>query len=264
MEKDIDLTSQIQRLKHEEDLYESLIRQLLTNEKSSNARKKNTELQDLAALIVAMSYSDIAKPDEVKIIEVREEPDFIIQINGKTIGIELTKLHTGDAQKEGSHKDLLSKSAALFGNKYPEIKLLANIELSDDLIVAKEKSQQLHEEISEIVHTIFNGNQPSLPNYMLRVHTMPHSGVDFELMGAGWVLNLHTSLVNRAVRNKESKIQKYRDNTNAQEIWLVPFVSGASPESWYDEVVHDDELVESSFNHIYFLNVFKKEIIKFK
>lgn len=264
MENNVNLKSQIQRLKHEGGLYESLIRQLLINENSANARKKNIELQDLAALIVAMSYSNITNPDEVKILEIREEPDFIVQINDKTIGIELTKLHTGDAQRIGSYKELLSKSASLFEQKYPEIKLLANIELSDDLIVTKEKSKQLHEEICEIVYGVLKGNQPELPSYMLRVHTMPHTGIDFELMGADWVPNLYISTVNKAVQNKEAKIQKYRDNTNAQEIWLVPFVSGASPESWYNELVHDDELVESSFNYIYFLNVFKKEIIKFK
>ena len=203
--------------------------------------------------------------DKIQIKKKTEAPDFIIEYNGKEIGLEVERiLNPHEVQNIKSKQELFEKAAKEFESKFPSVKLLANFWLQDGFRFKGNQKNMLTKEIVNFIHELASGNNPPYPIYIENVDLMSHSGVSFNFNEGAYMLSdLPTANLLEAITKKEAKVENYKINSGLDSHWLL-LVSGIGSESFNIEDVELPQKIESQFEHIYLLEDFDAKVTKIK
>ncbi len=219
-----------------------------SNQSQFEKDKRILELSHLASFGIALWDSEIINTiDEIEVINLSLQPDFIIRFKDELIGIELAQIKNDRAKEIGSLNNILKNSAKVFRKKYPNISILANIEFAEKSDIFDHNKESTYNTISKILFHEYSS------------HTQM---VDFALSGAYWSGVLDSELVNRRIAAKESKIEDYKKGSKLDKIWLLLIVSGASPDSNYSYIPFDKIKGNGIFESIYLLDDFMKKSYK--
>ena len=188
---------------------EEIIRPFVTEDLT---KKQSVELCQTGKFISLLG-------NQIKIIERRESPnknDFKISFNGEYIGLEHEQIFNSENVKNIKSVDkLFSDSALLFSEKYPDIKILANIWLNTDrLDFKKGESLVLKLEIVEYVHChLMKDRFIKKPDFIDDIMIMNHSKVSFKYNPGGYyVNNIKPEELLRAINKKEKLLKQYQKN----------------------------------------------------
>jgi hypothetical protein len=230
----------------------SIINSFLTG---SLSEKEETEIRQVGNFIVVSG-------ENIRLLEKREAPDFIIEQNGKKIGLEVERIFNPDVvQNIKSKKELFDKAAIKFESTFPHVKLLANFWLDDSFTFHGSQKSSLIQEICNFIYEVSSGNAPTSPSYIKEFQIMEHSGVCFNFnAGAYFVKDLPNANLIKAIEKKEEKVAGYISNTGIDSQWLL-LVSGIGAESFRIDTTEMTNNIKSQFEHIYLLEDFLLEDI---
>lgn len=219
------------------------------------------------------------KKDEITVLREQESPDFIISINDRVIGLELTEIfqdsHTGNSKLKQNSSDGGSFTEELIYLIQPNIpfNFSIGITFNQNFPIGKSKKPVILKALAEICllkminlndyeHLNLENYYNSLPIeinniYISRIDAMDRS-IDSRPEG-GPVSRLTINHLNSILRSKESKLPLY---SKCNEYWLLiregNYYSGSFSE------IEIDLPIESHFNKIFLLRTRTIEIIELK
>ncbi|REH44978.1 hypothetical protein C7448_1101 [Tenacibaculum gallaicum] len=107
-------------------------------------------------------------------------PDFIIELKDKLIGLEHTQILTEDAQRYFRVKTLLDYAEQRFEQKYPNINVHATISVqNDEWKYSQRDKPKLAEQIADFVQWTRLEKDFELPEKITNIKTTRHSQVSF-------------------------------------------------------------------------------------
>lgn len=235
-----------------------------TVEKSSlnkkEQKKRILELCHLASFAIGLKNREAIKDvNEINLINLSVEPDFIISFNNQRLGLEVRRVVNVKVKQIGEKRAILSSAERIFKLKYPDIKVLVNISFKDSVDTKTISTEIIKNQIADFVYSQITDGQVEKPEFVNRARCVTHSHLTFNLFGAYWVGNLDEE-IKQGIRDKDEKIKNYKTKMNLEKVWLLLVVSGASPES---DLSHFDEttfVCDSSFDSVFLLNDFKKKV----
>jgi hypothetical protein len=194
-------------------------------------------------------------------------PDFIIKVGDKTIGLEHTRIIDSNKTKGFySISNLFDDAAKEYQKSYPERKICATFRLKNDsLNYEKRDKRNIIQTINTFVNEAINGNFQSQPEFIDEIVIMPNSVVSFSYLENNFRGKRLTLLeIKKAISNKETKLEKYyRLSHSINEFWLVLMVGSLNSASFVlDESI--DYTMESKFDRVYLMSDFSGEIIEVK
>jgi high-affinity Fe2+/Pb2+ permease len=259
------LKNQLGKLTSEKEMYNVLVGEQINRIKASSKNQKErdkriTELCHFASFVISLKYSQVIEHvNEITLSELSIEPDFIITYKGERIGLEIRRVLNDNAQMIGERKNILKLAAKLFESKYPNTKILSNIEFTDDFDERKNNIDSVKNLIADFIYC-YHTNQESLrPEFIKSFQCMAHNQVSFNLVGAYAVGTLDTEIV-KAIEDKNEKVKQYLLKSNLKKIWLLLVVSGASADSDFSYLNPSDINSDNSFDRVYLLRDLQKEI----
>lgn len=237
-----------------------------SSDSNKNKTKKILELCHFASFVIALENNEVIQSvSEVKIRQLHEEPDFIIDFKGEIIGVELQRIKNIRVEIEGRKNSLLNKAEIVFKSKYPDVTLLANIRFKNGFDYTKKEISHYKNQISDMVFEVYNNPDVILPDYLERVFIQKHTRVDFCTSGVYSVGNLNAEEIIQEIQEKDGKVDTYRQKTNIQKQMLLLVVSGATPDSDYSFIeLPQEKDFNTSFDFVFLLNDFKKEVFALK
>jgi len=205
---------------------------------------------------------------DIKIVDKPQppNPDFIIKLNDKFIGLEHTQILTENAQKYFKVKTLLEYAEQIFEQKYPNINVLATISIqNDELNYTQKDKPKLAEQIADYVQLTILNNDFELPCEITSIKTTKHSQVSFSYKEKNWQAGYLTrERLKAEIEKKESKILGYRKSEKVlSELWLVLLIGSLSSVS-YDLNKSENYQMESRFDRVYLMADFDAKIIRVK
>jgi hypothetical protein len=194
-------------------------------------------------------------------------PDFILKIGNKTIGLEHTRiLDVEKLQSFLSISNLFDDAAKEYQKNNPESEICATFRLKNDTLNFKKRdSKNIIQTINTFVNEAKNGNFQSQPDFIDEIVIMPNSVVSFSYLENNFRGKRLTLLeIKKAISNKETKLEKYyRLSHSINEFWLVLMVGSLNSASFVlDESI--DYTMESKFDRVYLMSDFSGEIIEVK
>ena len=223
--------------------------------------KRIKELHYIASFTSALKKTGI-NSEEIEILELRAEPDFVINYKNERIGVEVTSVINAQAKSIDDRKKLLKQAAVIFQEKYTGIKLVANIEFAKDFDEILNNTELVLNEIVDFVYGYrLNGDSRLKPKYIETILCFGHSNVSFDLSGAYGSSQLNSNNINDIIHHKNHKIDSYKVGSNLSKVWLLLVVMGNSPYSDYSHVDVKSINVNNNFDSVFLLNDFKKEVI---
>ncbi|SFB13814.1 hypothetical protein SAMN05660845_1822 [Flavobacterium swingsii] len=201
---------------------------------------------------------------EIKILEKPKppDPDFIIEYQSKTIGLEHTRIFTEDVINYNKVNSLIKYSEKLFANKFPDEKIFAQISIIDDKLDYKEtEKRNLANEIVTYIYNLAKGIDEIKPPFISKVKLTIHSQISFSYNEKNWQGPFLTQArLEREIRKKERKIKNYKSgNTNISEYWLVLFIGSLSSISYqFDE--NENYETNTEFDKVFLMTDFDAEI----
>lgn len=257
-------------------------------------RKKKRELINLGKFIVA-------KGDDVNILEVREEPDFVVKWQNQKIGLEIVEVIDEAArQKAQKNEWLINQIHKIFKENFPNTHLFFSLSFEFDITnITKKEKKHLQQEI-EFRHPefpdkskLFKLAHPGkytkeelsqkaiiIANKLYECYIQSHTNLNDDLVKL-WRFNLHyelyislsigysagspSDLIISNIRNKETLIEKYRLNSSTQKQYLLMVIEGSSGYSDYS-FIDVNMLVELDikFDKVFLFDFFKSEIFILK
>jgi hypothetical protein len=211
--------------------------------------------------------------------EKSECPDFIINLNGKKIGIELTELMEDvvspfSTAAKYALEDKIAKSAQQKYDLKSNKRIIAHLQIVENLNLPKHKIEMLGNQISEILikttkdspyilshhHEIID----DLPNGILGIYYdmttfMPES--HFSVWRGKWTGSFDINHLNIAISKKENNIKAYRRNVD--QIYLL-IIEGFSFSSYLGPFEFKGTTIDNSFDKIFLLQVMSRLLFNIK
>jgi len=223
---------------------------------SNEIRQKKKELIDLGKFISCFNK-------DINIINALcESPDFIISIDNKNIGIELTDLVIRDKekQKEGLLKKLFSQIENELKSELPDLKGIYRVNLIDRITFTQNNQQEIKSEIKKIIQgEIISGN------LVTEIRKTFHNDIHIYHSEASVVGSLDRTTLEEKIKKKEEKITNYSSD-NFKEIWLLLVIGGVQTSDDYSFIESSilNSLFKTNFQKIFLMNFFKSEIFPLK
>jgi hypothetical protein len=216
---------------------------------------------------------------ELPLGEKSECPDFIINLNGEKIGIELTELmedvaSTFSTPARYALEDKIAKSAQLKYDLISNKRIIAHLQIVENLKLPKHKIEVLGNQISEILlqttkdspyilshhHEIID----DLPNGILGIYYdmtpfMPES--HFSVWRGKWTGSFDINHLNKTITKKENNINAYRRNVD--QIYLL-IIEGFSFSSYLGPFEFKGTTIDNSFDKIFLLQVMSRQLYNIK
>ncbi|HWK07049.1 MAG TPA: hypothetical protein VNS58_25620 [Puia sp.] len=191
----------------------------------AEALKRKKEINDI------LHYIQFASDDDWKIIEMRESPDFIIEVKGERIGLELTGIYDqGVVAQVSKRGQVCARAEHDLREAHPEMTGLINVffdsEKSKDV-----PARGMALELTNYLAAVMTGGQPEKPAFLLNVDIKPQAALQIALAENYFVKNIDTGVLDDLIAQKESKIDKYKENTGLSQIWLLVIIDGVSEKS---------------------------------
>lgn len=187
--------------------------------------KRKREINDI------LNYIQFAGDDDWKIVKMSESPDFILEVNGEMIGLELTGLYDrGIVAQVSKRAQVCAKTEEALRSAYPEMTGLINVvfdaETSKDL-----PTKVIVPELIIYLEAKLKGENLKVPVFIRSVDIKPQAELQVALAENYTVKKIDTSVLDNLIAQKESKISTYRENANLSTIWLLVILDGASEKS---------------------------------
>jgi hypothetical protein len=251
------LKEMMQNVKSSSERVEKIIKPFMSDNLS---RKQGIELCQVGKFLSLLEVP-------TTIIERRESPDFIISNGGELIGLEHESiLDEKIASDYRSVSDLFNDAATLFSQKYPDVKLLANIYLSvDKLVFKKHERTGIIEKIVDYIFNYITDVDTIKPDFIDSLSVTKHSRVDFVYNpGAHYVDSLNEERLISAILKKEKKIADYKKKTGLQKQWLLLTIGTLGPDSFEygDAPFHVD--ITTDYDGIFLLEDFHNNLWRIK
>jgi len=219
------------------------------------------------------------KKGRISIINEQEAPDFIVSLEGREIGIELTEIfqdsHLGISKLKQASSDGSQFTEDLIALIQPHVPFTFSIGIhfNKDLPIKKSKKKKVLKELEVICVPAMANLQDheylelenyydSLPSEIEDIHIYRSDGMEESIDSrpeGGTVAPLTISHLKIALTSKESKLSSYRI---CDEQWLViregNYYSGSFSE------VEIDSPVESLFDKVFLFRTKAREIIEVK
>lgn len=194
-------------------------------------------------------------------------PDFILQVDNKVIGLEHTRIiDETKSQKFFSISNLFNEAAKEFASSYPDKHICATFRLkNDNLDFGQSEKKELIKSINHFVLDALNGNYQSQPDFIEEVRIMNNSVVSFSFLENNFSgSKLTVSELRKAISIKETKLQKYyRQSNEINNFWLVLMVGSLNSASFeFDD--NTNYRTESIFDKVFLMSDFSEEIIEIK
>lgn len=257
-------------------------------------RKKKRELINLGKFIVA-------KGDDVDILEVREEPDFVVKWQSQKVGIEIVEVIDEVARKKAQKNEwLINLIYKNFKKSFPNTDIFFSLSFEFDITnITKKEKKLLQQEIefrypefldkSKLFKLAHPGKYTKeelsqkailIANKLYRCYIESHTNLNDDLVKL-WRFNPHdelylslsigysvgspNDLIISNIRNKERLIEKYRTNSSTQKQYLLMVIEGSSGYSDYS-FIDINMLVELDikFDKVFLFDFFKSEIFILK
>lgn len=205
---------------------------------------------------------------DIRIIDKPQppNPDFIIELNDKFIGLEHTQILTKDAQRYFRVKTLLDYAKQTFEQKYPNTDVHATISVqNDEWNYSQNDKSKLAEQIADYVQWTRLEKDFELPEKITKIRTTSHSQVSFSYKEKNWQSEYLTrERLKTAIQKKESKILGYKTSEkDLAEFWLVLLVGSLSSVS-YELNESENYQMESRFDRVYLMADFDAKILRIK
>lgn len=213
-----------------------------------------------------------------------EEPDFLLALASKTIGVELTELYhelPADRVPMQAQEALRFRIAKAAQRRYAAKglpSLHVSVHLNPQYVPNKRDVERLSIEISDLVEkNVPDPGQSFTEEYdwenreyfpeeviQLSAWTVPGIGESFfSSPSASFVPTLEERDIERVLISKESKVQRYRENCD--ELWLLVSFDQGQLSTFFE---HDEEVFQrtyvSSFDRVFFLRHVKSSLHEIK
>ena len=211
--------------------------------------------------------------------EKSESPDFIIHIDGKRIGIEITelmeetKLSISSAAKY-SIEDKIAKSAQRQYDNISDKRLNVNLQIANNLNISKNRvdhlsrliSEILRDEIKDFPYAITHNLEinADLPEEILGIYYDVYPFLDeshFSVMRGKWTGSFNIIDLNRAIRKKECYTPLYKSKTDL--VYLL-ILEGLSFSSYLGPFEMIGTIVDNSFDKIFLLKILSRQLFEIK
>ncbi|NVO03879.1 MAG: hypothetical protein HXX09_14370 [Bacteroidetes bacterium] len=228
--------------------------------------KKIIELRHFESFTIALKNVGIINDiKEMEISEIRNGPDFVILLNNERIGVEITRVFNSAAESINIRKAILRETTKIFEDKYPGVNLLVNIGFTNNFDEKQNDTDSFKNELADFIHSYSLTNDSwSKPKYIESIFCIKHSKLSFDLSGAYSSSELSSTNINNSIHKKNLKINSYKINSNLSKVWLLLVVLGDSPYSDYSHVNIKLINPNNSFDSIFLLNDYKKEVVMVK
>lgn len=215
---------------------------------------------------------------EAQSIEQSEAPDFLVQIQSRLIGVEVTEVFLGAKQvglslraRESITDRIVARARTLYqarNSRFVHVNVLffdgvdvqgLNRERLADRLAALVESMPLK---SEHFHWRNDYQDPSLDAIaFVTALSVPEASMShWGVARAGWRTQLSTEQLRSAIDAKNEKVHAYR--AKADEVWLLLAVDGSRPSQFFDPdaapAVSD---LASMFDRTYWLNSLYDQVI---
>ena len=236
-----------------------------------NSKKRDIELHIFKKFIQRFDSSiSIIKGE----FDEQERPDFIIEHNGKTIGVELTQYFTSKAYKKPEKVLIndLNSAINLHWNKIVSKPSRVNISYHEPITLSKSEinitalnivqkiKQQLDDECkhsNEFIELEGSSLNPLIDEIRIRQFNGMNQTI-VSTPGAYQVERLDSSILQKILTKKTKKLIKYDEKVD--ENWLIIF-SSIMEFSDVDIAGFTSSNLTSYFQKSYFFHEFKNELI---
>jgi len=233
-------------------------------EQSGSSRKEKDkrilELCHLASFAIGLKDANvISDVKEIEIADLSVEPDFIIIYKNEKIGLEIRRVFNDKVQQTNERRAILKSAAKIFEAKYPGHKVLASISFADTFDERANNTDDIKNRIADFVYAHRTRQPFESLEFIETIRCTDHSQVNFGLTGAYWVGNLDSE-IKEGIEGKDKKVASYKAKSNLKKTWLLLVVSGASPDSDFNDFDPTTFEVENSFDSVFLLNDMKKQV----
>ncbi len=240
-----------------EGLINEPIKTLDKSDKDSN--KKELEICHVGKFLMLLNSG-------FKIDEIREQPDFIIKSSDNTkIGLEHEVLIDQNHKKvEGSFSDIVKTAEGIFRERYPEIKILANIYVNVNKKISKKDKHHYVETLFSIIEDSVFHKRFEENDLVLNLSWHKHTEINFSCNPGGWwQQSLQKDFVIKSINRKETKRLNYVKNTGLGEQWLLIVIGSLSQSSYeIDSRFEENFTVNSGFNRIFLMEDFNAKLFE--
>ena len=204
-----------------------------------------------------------------EIVEERERPDFVVRVDGRDVGVEVTQLFVTQSAngplpqaQEAISNRIVHRAREIYeacGAPPAHVSILFAVhelrQIDRDAVAAELASLVTGMNLTEWKRMDW---RPERPGPLLDVISLVHGlGVPSREMAhwtvarAGWVAPLTADALQLRVNEKAKLLQEYR--THARENWLVIVSDGMKPSQLFDvRSGFSPETVSSPFDRTYF------------
>lgn len=229
--------------------------------------KKEIELWQFERFVAVM-------PD-IQGLEIKEseEPDFLLTLSGKTLGVELTELYHEPPedgvplQAQEALRFRIAKAAQQLYIAKELPSLHVSIHFNPNYVLSKRDVRRLATSISNLIaKNVPEPGQsfreeydwenrdyfPEEVNTISAWHVPSMTEPFFSSPSASFIPTLEESDIERVLRSKEPKVQRYRERCD--EIWLLVSFDQGQLSTFFE---HDEEVLQrsyaSSFDRVFLL-----------
>lgn len=205
---------------------------------------KFEELTDIGRFIIAW-------PDKLSLIIPDiplEYPDFTVQVSGRTIGIEHTRLINPILKAAfNSAKQLIKEAETILKNRNLDYKRTVNIFINFSKPVVNEsdfhnrnftrkEKKQTSLAIADYIEGLLLEKAPEKPKFIedVVITTSQDSRIDLILAEEYIAKEGFVDLLNARIKAKEAKYDNYISVTALNSCWLVVIIDGVSSFSGFD------------------------------
>jgi hypothetical protein len=213
--------------------------------------------------------------------EKSEAPDFLIKIDKKVIGVEITQIHNepnkGEflpAQKHALEDKILSKAQKLFFDRN-QIHLHVSFHFIDHFQLSGKQVETLIIQICKVIEEKIKGEGlnhnfsfsiiDGLPQELVVINGdyFPNITDTIWYSAKGiWLPNLSKQQIITIINKKEKEIITYKKKASAL---ILLIVEGVIPNSWFDKVDKPEASeIESEFEKIFILRYLSNKLIEIK
>jgi hypothetical protein len=217
--------------------------------------KKKLELCDVAKFIALYNPRSVLEA-------LRESPDFILSMDGKSFGLELRQLFSKSVERQKFLQSLLDGAAERYAMEYPNEKMLANVGFVDGFMYRRSEKSGLEEKIVSFVKSAIEKNGiPQKSEVLSFVDLQPHTSLEFFYQEGAYTQEIVTqAIIDAAIDEKEAKIAEYISNTGIVDQVLL-LVSREAGSSSYD-TSEIKQVGRTKFTKVFLLKDFDFELIE--
>lgn len=217
--------------------------------------KKLVELANAGKFLLSLDES-------ARIIQLREAPDFIIDIGGKRIGLENRVVRNAQQQQlVGSLANLVAAASKEFSQLYPDLKIQVEIYVKP-IWIPKVRWKECIDRILDYVLAVYAGRTAVVPDFLNTILILSDSqGPVLRYNPDAYAqAELTEAALLEAIEDKNRFCKSYRENTGLGDLWLLLVIGETGPASNEIGNLEIKFKIETEFDRIYIFEDFNNSI----